>query len=430
VLIVGTAVGWTTPTLKKLKKAKLITPDQSSWIAGAHEIGHIVSPIPAGFFLQKYGRKSCLIVSDMFALIGWILVLATKSIEVLYFVRFLFGLSMGIVFTVVPLYIAEVSNSNTRGALSTVFSAMLYFGHVIEFSVGPYVSYETLAWVSLAIAIVCSLPILFLPESPQYLVKNSREKAKKVVGWLLRSEESELLDTEIKKFEDMLTEKSMNKGKLRDLLSSLYRRKLFIVLAVAVAQRFTGMSAVVAYAASTFPSTKGGLNADQYTILFGVISFLFTFVSTAFLDNLGRRPLMLTSCIGCTIFHLITAIYFNLLPSDLTWLPFVTISIFSILYSLGIGPLINTLQGELFPPNLKGLASSFVTITHGVSSFAVTKIFQIIRDDYGIYWNFYLFTLFCLISSVFAYFMVPETKLKSLQELQKPKTTLDLSSQI
>ncbi|KAL1123224.1 hypothetical protein AAG570_002311 [Ranatra chinensis] len=197
---------------------------------------------------------------------------------------------------------------------------------------------------------------------------------------------------------------------------------LSFAVTVAVAQRFTGMSAVVAYAATTFASTKGGLSSDQYTIVFGAIGFFFTFVSTVLLDRLGRRPLMLASCSGCAIFHIITGVYFSLSfesRESLTWLPFLTISIFSVLYSLGIGPLLNTLQGELFPPDLKGPASSLTTIAHGVASFIVTKLFQVIREAWGIKWNFYVFAVFCLVSLVFAYFAVPETKRKPLSELQR-----------
>ncbi|KAK9505686.1 hypothetical protein O3M35_009679 [Rhynocoris fuscipes] len=424
VLGVGCTVGWTTPILKKLKQPGAtpvhITNSESSWIAAAHEVGHFVSPLPAGYALVALGRTKCILVGAIIACIGWVLVLLAKSVTVLYISRFLFGLSMGIIFTTVPLYIAEVSPASSRGALSTLFQGMLYLGHLIEFSTGPFVQYDTLGYVSIAIALFWLLSTFFLVETPQYLISvNKRDEAKKTLTWLLGTNDHDTIHSEIYRLEEMC-DTSSNGNRWRELFSSKYRTKLLVVVMVAVAQRFTGMSAVVAYASTTFSSSKGGLNADEYTILFGAIVFVFTFVSAALIDRLGRRPLILLSCIGCAIAHFITCIYFYMNLSGVDWLPFVTITIFSVLYSLGLGPIVNTLQGELFPPDIKGVASSLTTIAHAASSFVVTKLFQVIRDSVGMYLNFLVFAISCTISSFFAHRFVPETKRMLLLDTQKP----------
>lgn len=422
VLCVGCSVGWTTPVLKKLKEPDSpihISAEESSWLAAAHEVGHFLSPIPAGLLLSCFGRKLCFVGSTSIIVVGWIIVIFSKTIWTLYLARFLFGISMGIVFTTVPLYIAEIASPRIRGALSTCFQAMLYLGHLIEFSIGPFVSFFWLNLISLIISVVSLFMLVFIVESPYHLISHGkREKAFSVVKWLLQNEDEEV-ENELFKIERTSEIGESLRANLSQLFSKHYSCKLLIVTFAAVAQRFTGMSAVVAYAASNFPSTEGGLTSDQYTILFGALVFIFTFLSASLIDNLGRRPLMLFSCLGCAVAHFVTGTYFYEGIKDFSYVPFIMISLFSIIYSLGLGPLVNTLQGELFPPNIKGVASAIVTLAHAASSFAVTKLFQVIRDKEGIYLNFYIFGASCTISFLISYFIVPETKREDLEALHR-----------
>ncbi|XP_014272304.1 facilitated trehalose transporter Tret1 [Halyomorpha halys] len=421
VLCVGCTVGWTSPALKKLKGKDspiFITEEESSWIAASHEIGHFLSPIPTGLLLAKFGRKRWLLFSSVLILIGWIIVYFSTTVFTLYIARCLFGSAMGIVFTVVPLYIAEIASPEIRGALSTFFQSMLYLGHVIEFSIGPYVSFQVLNGISLAIAFVSFILLFFMVESPLFLISiGQRDRASSVLKWLFKSEHTG--ESEVVKLDQMLENQSSNSSKFKLLFTKAYFSKLLVVVFTAVAQRFTGMSAFVAYASSTFASADG-LTSDEYTILFGVLVFLFTFVSAVLIDSLGRRPLLLFSCLGCALTHLVSGTYYYGNFVEFPMLPFLMITLFSIVYSLGLGPLINTLQGELFPPNLKGVASSIVTVSHAASSFAVTKLFQVIKSKVGIFLNFYIFAISCIISFIISYLIVPETKRLELEVLQRP----------
>lgn len=414
--------------LKKLEDKNSpipITEGESSWLAAAHEVGHFLSPLPAGLLLSRLGRKQCLLGSALILVIGWIIVIFSNAVEILYVARFFFGISMGIVFTTVPLYIAEIASPRIRGALSTCFQAMLYLGHLIEFSIGPFVSIYLLNAISLAISVVSLFMLFFIVESPLHLIYlGKRERAVSIVKWLIQGDDEDAESRVIDLGNIAETDNSF-KSTLSELFSKHYACQLLIVVFAAVAQRFTGMSAVVAYAAKTFPSTDGGLTSEEYTILFGALVFLFTFVSAALIDNLGRRPLMLFSCLGCAVAHFITATYFYERVTSYNFIPFVMISLFSIIYSLGLGPLVNTLQGELFPANMKGVASAIVTLAHAASSFTVTKLFQLIRDKEGIYLNFYIFGASCTVSFIISFLVVPETKREELETLQRPASQHD-----
>lgn len=425
----GCTVGWTTVALKKLEGAGSPIPlskSQASWIASAHDIGHMISPIPAGLIVNIIGPKKCLILSAVIESVGWLVIIFTRNITALYITRLLFGIAMGIIFTICPLYLAEISSPKIRGALGVSFESWQYLGHVIEFTVGPYVSYDVLAIVSLSIPVVFLIMSFWMAESPYYYIrKNNHVAARKTYSKLLGFGDEQLPEVldEIDKIQEQID--SREHGRLKDLFgSAVYRRFLMIVLVLALVQRFSGMSAVVAYAAFIFPNTIGGLSSSWYTILFGVVTLLFTFVSAGLIDRVGRRVLTMTSCFGGFVVELLTSLYFFLALKNIvdttyiSWIPFITISSYAGFYSIGMGPIVTLIQSELFPPNIKGVAASIVTIVHAGSSSLVTKMYQVVSDDSGYYVSFFIFSLSCLFGSIFTYFFVPETKGKSLVEIQ------------
>lgn len=426
-LAVGCTTGWTTVALKQLRAPGSVIPissSEASWIASFHEVGHILSPIPAGCVVVKVGPKKCLIFSSIIHCLGWILIIFTRSVYILYLIRFLFGISMGVVFTVAPLYIAEISNPAVRGALSTGFESMLYLGHLIEFIVGPFVSYNVLAIISLIIPVGFLILSFFMAESPYYLIKKGRDlEARRTYSALSGEDDEEAIINDIDRIKEHINDQ--HEGSLKELFgNSMYRQSLMIVLVLAVVQRLSGMSAVVAYASFIFPTTIGGLSSTGYTVVFGVITLMFTFVSAALIDRSGRRILTIISCLGSFVVELMTATYFYLTlhsiisSNHITWVPCATISLYAGFYSIGLGPIVTTIQGELFPSSVKGLAASIVTIVHAGTSSFVTKCYQIISDHYGVYVSFSLFSINCLFGSLFTYFFMPETKGKTLLEIQ------------
>ncbi|XP_075217187.1 facilitated trehalose transporter Tret1-like isoform X2 [Lycorma delicatula] len=425
VLVTGTAIGWTSPTLKKLVyENPVFTQDQGSWIGAMHEPGHILAAVPAGILVSKWGPLNCLRLVGVFAVIGWILILTKISFWVICTARIFFGLSMGVAFTVVPLYVGEIASPEVRGVLGVAFQSMLHLGHLIEFVLGPWLSYFELATVSLCIPLAFLIATYFMVESPYFLLKEGKyDNAGKAYSKLSGETNLQEIELQLHRMQDMLDQLTHSRGTIKDIfLSGQHRDALLVVLVLAVAQRFSGMSAVVAYASSTFPSTTGGLNSSQYTILFGVTVLIFTIISGIFIDSRGRRPLTLISCAGCCIAEAVVSFYYYYYENKtnaLSLLPVVVISCYACFYSIGLGPVINVLQSELFAPSVKGVSSSIVTVIHGISSFIVTKLYPFIKKSAGVYVDFSIFSIACLVAFIFSYFYLPETKRKSLQEVQE-----------
>ncbi|KAG8273401.1 hypothetical protein J6590_021361 [Homalodisca vitripennis] len=173
----GTSYGWINPLLVRLLSPASdlpMTPDQSSWVVALIELGDLFSPLPAALLVDAWGRKPLLLSTAPMYIISWILVLTTRSVPVLYFVRILQGFGMGIVYTVLPMYLAEISQPKIRGAISTFFEGMWCLGILLEYCLGPFLSYQGLSWASLAVPVAFLATFLLMPESPYFLVMVDR----------------------------------------------------------------------------------------------------------------------------------------------------------------------------------------------------------------------------------------------------------------
>lgn len=174
-----------------------------------------------------------------------------------------------------------------------------------------------------------------------------------------------------------------------------------------------------------FQSAGSTLEASTATIIVGVIQAITTFISTLVVDRLGRRILLLISDFVMAICTLLLGVFFYLKDettddvSDLGWLPLTSVCLFIVVFSLGYGPIPWMMVGELFAPQIKGFASSFSCVLNWILAFIVTKFYSDLADSFGSYTTFWIFAVISGIGTVFVFFLVPETKGKTLDEIQK-----------
>lgn len=425
----GTTLGWITPLLVHLvsKNSEVpMTRSQSSWVVSLIGIGELFTPIPAGILVDIWGRKPCLIATAPMYIVSWILVLMTRSVPVLYAVRVTQGLGMGIIFTVLPMYIAEISGPSIRGSLSTLFQGMWYFGILFEYSIGPYVTYDHYAYISASIPVIFLCTFIWMPESPYFLLmQNREEEALKSLAWL-RAENKITARRELLIMKKSIHQEMKNKVSWRDLWATpADRRALLIIQVIAVSKFLSGAEAILSYASQTFSATRGScLTADNYTIIIGILILLTTFFTSGLADTLGRRPLLLISCVGCGISEFLAGLYYYLdrqtpIYYSYSWLSFVSIASYCVFLSIGVGPLCSTIQAELFPSNTRGLASGLTNITITATTFISMKMYQVIGDSIGVYLNYWIFSAFCAFGAVVILLFMPETKGKTFAEIQK-----------
>lgn len=414
-----------------------MTSSQSSWMVAIIEIGNIITPIPASFLADHWGRRPSILLTGPLYFLSWMIVLAWPSIGALYFSRILQGLSMGIVFTVVPLYLSEIASPEIRGSISSLFHNSWYLGHLIEYCVGSILQYRAYTYVT------ASLPIIFLvlfynqPESPYFLLMKKKEfEASNALSRLRGQQLSNSDNEELQSMVQSVNSEMKNKASWKDVVQTpADRQSLYIVIGLGVIRVLNGLIAVMAYSTQTFSKIhltriENSLVSEIFTpnnitILFGITLFISSFFVTLIADLSGRRVLLMCSCLGACVNLFLAGGYFYLSAntdinvSSYSWFPVVVIICFSLFITLGVGPVSVMYQSEMFLSNTRGIASSISAMNLTVNAFVILKFYQVIADNIGVYFVFWIFSLFCLLGSFWIYFTVPETRGKTFAQIRQ-----------
>ncbi|XP_014257428.1 facilitated trehalose transporter Tret1-like [Cimex lectularius] len=435
VIMTGNAMGWPSPTMHLLLGPDSPVPMDTggtSWMVSLMYFGNLFSPIPCGYIMEWIGRKKTLLFLNVLPITSWLFILFTRTPYYLYLARFLAGLWLGIVYTVVPIYLGEIAEPKVRGSLSTFFAIMTYLGVLFEYAVGPYVSYNVLAIVSGSFGVLFYLTFTWMPESPYFLLKvKKRDEARKSLYWL-RGDPANV-DEELCRIQNAVEQQMCTKGTIKDLFATRGNRKAVIIVGVlSILQRCSGIGAMIAYTSVTLPKDAlGPIGQNECVIILGVVWVVSTFISSLIVDKVGRKSLLIISSIGCGLATFLVGLWFFLSDNtdvDLTpinWAPFACFMMHGFFYSIGLNPIVTTIKGEVFSANIKGVASALTTLMLALSSFFLNKSYQMFADSVGMYMNYWLYLLGCLIAIVFTMTYVIETKGKTLQEIQDKLNGVD-----
>uniref|UniRef100_A0A0K8SIS7 Major facilitator superfamily (MFS) profile domain-containing protein n=2 Tax=Lygus hesperus TaxID=30085 RepID=A0A0K8SIS7_LYGHE len=429
VIMTGNAMGWPSPTHPLLLSPESpvpgMTTDDTSWMISLMYFGNLFSPIPCGYIMEAIGRKNTLLFLNVIPLASWLLIIFTKTVLWLYIARFMAGLWLGIVYTVVPIYLGEIAEPRVRGSLSTFFAIMTYVGVLFEYVVGPFVSYDNLAITSGMFCIIFFVTFTFMPETPYYLVKmNKSEEAREALFWL-RGDTPDV-DVELKKIENAVSQQMANKGTIKDLFATRANKKAVITVGVlSILQRLSGIGAMIAYTSVTLP--KGAIHhvtTHQCVIVLGSVWVFSTLISSFLVDRLGRKILLIVSALGCGVATFLAGTWFlldaktDIDVTSLNWAPFACFLLHGFFYSIGLNPIVTTIKGEVFAASIKGVASAVTSLMLAVASFFLNKSYQIFADEIGMFANYWMYATGCFIAVIFTVTYVIETKGKTLQEIQ------------
>ncbi|XP_014285372.1 facilitated trehalose transporter Tret1 [Halyomorpha halys] len=428
VIMTGNAMGWPSPTLPLLLSIRSPVPmntDDTSWMISLMYFGNLFSPIPCGYMMEKWGRKFTLLYLNVLPLTSWLLILFTRTTYMIFLARFLSGLWLGIVYTVVPIYLGEIAEPRIRGSLSTFFAIMTYVGVLFEYIVGPYVSYSALAAASAGFCILFVVLFLPMPESPYFLIKVGKiEKARASLFWL-RGDDPKV-DEELNRIENAVRQQMANKGTIKDLFATKGNRKAFFIVGfLSILQRLSGIGAMIAYTSITLPKNAlGPLGRDECVIILGTVWVLSTLLSSFMVDKIGRKVLLVVSSFGCGVTTFLAGLWFlmndnlKMDVSSFSWSPFVCFVFHGFFYSIGLNPIVTTIKGEVFSANIKGVASALTTLMLAIASTFLNKSYQMFADYAGMFLNYWLYAAGCAIAIIFTLTYVVETKGKTLQEIQ------------
>lgn len=354
------------------------------------------------------------------------------------FGRFFSGFAAGSYGILLPLYIGEIASKEVRGSLLSLYQIVLNVGEVFVFTVGHFASFMMLNIICGVIPLLYVAVFMQLPESPVFLVsflngsilesynlfqvgKNKDEDAKKSIR-LLRGQKYNCDDelNEIKKHHEM------NTGKLsifEHLKEKATRKAFLIILMQFFFFQFTGINAVLFYTAQIFLEAKIQLDAGIASIIVVSSQIVGTSFSAVLVDRFGRRAMLFVSTILMALSHISIGTYFKLKDSghsvnSLGWLPIVSLSIFEVAFGCGIGPVSYVLLGELFSPTAKKVIAPIGKSFNLFLAAVVGLIFPYLVQAIGSSATFFMFSGFSIFALLFTIFFVPETKGKSLVEIQ------------
>lgn len=423
----GLSFGWSGPTLIYLQSNTSdfpihVTSEEGSWLAGVLSLGGILGPIFASVCADYFGRKVSILLNTLPFLIAWIMIGTATTVANLYIAQFLAGIAAGACFTIVPMYVGEVSSPEIRGILSTFMSMQFNLGILIEYALVPYVSMATNAIVAGSFSVVLLITFIWMPESPYYyIMRNEDAKAMQELS-RIRCTENVQFEFETLK---LSMKKEMSSGKLSDLFRMPSNRlALYILFGLITAQEFSGLTAIIAYAQTIFAKADSFISPEVSGVIYASASFGVIVICSLLVDMWGRRPLMITSACTTAIMLIVIGGYFYLQSigfqyiKNISLVPVIATIMYKMTFGVGLGPLPYVCLGEFFPTNVKAFAACLLSIYGSLAGFIVAKLYQIMSDSFGTHNVFFFFAACCVLGALFTYFIMPETKGKSLEEIQ------------
>lgn len=280
-----------------------------------------------------------------------------------------------------------------------------------------------LVGVNMSLPVAFILTFMCLPESPYYdLRRNKRENAEKSLKFLRGRDNNK---AELDSMEKLVSEEMKHESKWKDVLQiDGNRRALIIILGIYTTQQFCGSTAIISYAQQIFGQAESMLGAEKACIVLGSVQLFTSTVSSLLVDRIGRKPLLLASSFGVGFSNLIVGLYFLLKHykleciSSINWLPVLTIVIFICSYTIGLATVPFAVTSEMFPTNIKSKATCVIQTYTALSTFAVTKLYQVVADGLGTHVAFLGFAGCSFAGLVFIFIFLPEMKGQSFETIQ------------
>lgn len=381
-------------------------------------IGTVIGAIFAGAPAQKYGRKKVLFVISVLYLLCALGCALTTDWLIFVIARILGGVAVGASSVVGPMYIAEISPARVRGRLVGSFQLNVVFGIMMAYiSNYLFIDAGEEAWRWMlgvqAFPSFIFFGLLFtIPESPRwYLLKGDEVSARNVLS---RSGETDISKL-VADFSSSLTD-----SQSVSLFNANYRKPVLFVILLATFNQLTGINALLYFAPRIFEMAGiGQEDAFLQSVSVGLTLFIFTFSGVSVIDRFGRRTLLLVGSLGMTFFLALSG--WALTGASGGYFPMICLMGFIVFFSFSQGAVIWVFISEIFPNQVRSQGQSLGSTTHWLMAAVISFLFPVIADEVpnGIQFSFYFFSFMMVLHFLFVWKMLPETKGKSLEEIQK-----------
>lgn len=405
-----------------LREQFRLTEFQTEIAASSLLVGCVAGASIAGVLSDRFGRRKILIVSALLFAVSSAGAALPRNLPEFTVARFLGGVAIGVASVLAPLYIAELAPPQIRGRLVSLNQMAIVTGILAAYSVnwalaslGP----SSWRWMFASAAVPSLLffaALLFVPESPRFLTEQSMPE--KALAILERIGGREHAEAELQQIQEAIGQET---GSMRELLRPGLRTALIIAVVLAVLQQITGINTVLFYGSIIFKEhAKWGSEsaAIAANVIVGVINFLATIVALWAIDKVGRRTLLMVSAGGMGIAEILLGAAFLFQPPPGGFI--IGVVLFCVAsFAVGMGPGVWVVMSELFPTRIRGRAMSVATISLWVACVALTLTFLSLVKAIGASGAFWLYASMCITTVVFVWRVTPETKGKTLEEIEQ-----------
>ena len=380
----------------------------------------------AGPLSDRLGRRKLVMSAGVVFAAGALVAAAAPSVGVLIAARFILGVAVGCAALVVPLYLSEIAPTEIRGAIGSLNQLMIVCGILVAFLVNAVLASSGEWRIMLGLAVVPALVLLvgmiWMPETPRFLVKAGEEdEAREVLSEVRDDDRPERELGEIREVE----REEAGSG-LRELLAPWVRPALLVAIGLAVFQQLVGINTIIYYAPTTLTNVGYSDESAIYAnIAIGVLNVAMTVVAIRLIDRVGRKPLLLVGLAGMFASLLVLGLSLSLMseptsPSDpAAIITLVCLATFIASFAATWGPVVWVMLPEILPLSVRGAALGVAITLHWFANFAVSQTFPIALDAWGPGTVFLVYAAIGCIATVFVWRFVTETKGRSLEEIER-----------
>jgi sugar porter (SP) family MFS transporter len=386
--------------------------------------GAAVGALLGGRLADLFGRRRLLIVTAIIFGVGGIACAAATSPAILVLGRIIVGLGIGLASGTVPVYISEVSPADARGWQVSLFQLAITIGillaYIVDYAFASIQGWRWMFGLAVVPAAIFGVGMLFLPESPRWLARRGHhEQARSVLARIRGTSDPSAEMDEINRTLAHADER----GRLSDVFAPSVRPALIVGIGLAVFQQVTGINTVIYYAPLIIQSA--GISSASGAILatagIGVVNVLMTIVAMWLIDRMGRRPLLLVGIAGmvATLGMLGLAFHMSGKSSALVWLAVISMMVYVASFAISLGPIFWLLISEIYPLKIRSSSEGLAAAFNWGSNLLVSLTFLTFLQIIGPARTFWMYGFFAVAAWIFSYFRVPETKGRTLEEIEE-----------